>query len=156
MPTVDRNRGQQKPRNRGWYTKYFSKLDVPLNFPWKNMVFLSVRMQNKLFSSLTQLSRFKPFQTAPRSRRKMPTFLYPLKCSETLLSKQMTVVSTLTPCYSHHWSTVLHAHTRRKRHHNSCWTTRNSKVYKFKVFDHEVNLTSAKKKKIMLFSLSKL
>lgn len=32
---VNRNMGQQKPWNRGWHTTYFSKLDVPLNFPWE-------------------------------------------------------------------------------------------------------------------------
>lgn len=86
QPTV--TEASQSHETRGWYTKCFSKLDVSLSFPWKNMVFLSVTMQNKQRSSLTQLSRLKPPELLLAPLKKMPTFLYLLKRSETLHSKK--------------------------------------------------------------------
>lgn len=107
-------------------------------------------MQQLLNTTVTA----QAFQTAPRSGRKMPTFLYLLKCSETSLSKQMTAVSTSAPRYSHRRGTVLHSHTSC-----SClWQERTPQVsaelhgspsnMKFKVFAHKVSFTAAKGKKI--------
>lgn len=139
-----RNGGQQKPWNRGWHTTYFSKLDVSPHSPWKNTVFLSVSMQNKQRSSLTQLSRLKLSKlqqdaNIPLSAQVFGNFAFQTNDS----GKYLSTVLFSSP------RIVLHSHTS-----SWLWQERTPQVsaelqgspsnMKFKVFAHKVNFTGAK------------